>query len=53
MESKTYGYQFKNGSIDCSKNEKGGGCKSRNQSLNELQTDMGSFMIQRNPLNQV
>ena len=53
MERKTYGYQFQMVQLIVRKTKKVEAAKEENQPLNALQTERGSFMIQRNPLNHI
>ena len=53
MERKTYGYQFQMVQLIVRKTKKVEAVKEEKQPLNALQTERGSFMIQRNPLNHV
>ena len=53
MERKTYGYQFQMVQLIVRKTQKVEAEKEEKQPLNELQTERGSFMIQRNPLNHI
>ena len=53
MERKTYGYQFQMVQLIVRKTKKVEAVKVEKQPLNALQTERGSFMIQRNPLNHV
>jgi len=49
MERKNYGYQFQMVQLIVRKTQKMEDVKVEKQPLNELQTEKGSFMIQRNP----
>ena len=49
MERKNYGYQFQMVQLIVRKTQKMEAVKVVKQPLNELQTEKGSFMIQRKP----
>jgi len=49
MERKNYGYQFQMVQLIVRKTQKMEAVKVEKQPLSELQTEKGSFMIQRNP----
>ena len=49
MQRNTYGYQFQMVQLIVRKTQKVEAAKEEKQSLNELLTEKGAFMIQRNP----
>ena len=49
MQRNTYGYQFQMVQLIVRKTQKVEAAKEEKQPLNELQTEKGAFMIQRNP----